>query len=452
MTLSEELSKLIFKWKKENLEQQQSEKIKLHIVDTLAIALTAYKGSSVALKAIEAMTVGVFGGAGKVLWSEKSLPPAYAAFANTALAHAMDFDDIHDEARIHPTPVTLAAALAVSEVVEKPEIELTKAIFIGNEVFCRLGLALEPKGVGADANWFLSQLFGYISAAITAGLVLNLTEEELVHAIGLAYMQAAGGKEAGVGVGSEARAIYPAFASMGGVQAALLASQGVTAPKTSLDGHTGLFEIYLDGNLSAEQRQVLLAPSMLVFQQTAIKFFPTCRYSHPYIEVALKLKEGIHFSSIQQIIIKVNKTASMLCEPLKERIQPRTIQDAKFSIPFLVAFSFIYGQPTLQNFTANSLADEAILSLARCIKIERSEENQIGIPIGEMEVWTTEEKIKLKKALSVKHSKKAVLEKLQQCIAYMELDSTKVNLGEILDNTTFSTVSSLRIVDSEEVN
>ena len=39
-------------------------------------------------------------------------------------------------------------------------------------------------------------------------------------------MQAAGGKEPGVGTGSQARAIYPAFSSMGGVQAPFLAREG----------------------------------------------------------------------------------------------------------------------------------------------------------------------------------------------------------------------------------
>ena len=59
------------------------------------------------------------------------------------------------------------------------------------------GICDRTRGTGTDSKWFLSQLFGYLGAAITAGLVLGLDDNKLVHALGLAYMQAAGGKEPG---------------------------------------------------------------------------------------------------------------------------------------------------------------------------------------------------------------------------------------------------------------
>ncbi len=45
-----------------------------------------------------------------MIGSKLRYPPAYAAFANTALEHPFDYDDLNDLARIHPTPVILAAA------------------------------------------------------------------------------------------------------------------------------------------------------------------------------------------------------------------------------------------------------------------------------------------------------------------------------------------------------
>ena len=69
---------------------------------------------------------------------------------------------------------------------------------------------------------------------------------------------------------------------MGGVQAALLARAGVTAPASCLDGKTGFFENYFGENLTEEQGNVLLDTETWAFAQTSIKLFPNCRYSHSF--------------------------------------------------------------------------------------------------------------------------------------------------------------------------
>ncbi len=43
------------------------------------------------------------------------VPAAMAAFANGALAHALDFEDAHDRALLHPNAPTIPAVLAVCE-------------------------------------------------------------------------------------------------------------------------------------------------------------------------------------------------------------------------------------------------------------------------------------------------------------------------------------------------
>ena len=82
--------------------------------------------------------------------------------------------------------------------------------------------------------------------------MLGLDDEKLGHAIGLAYMQAAGGKEAGVGMGSQARSIYPAFASMGGVQAAFFRHFHQTFPQLPL--FTSLYPIGIGSSRQSEAR------------------------------------------------------------------------------------------------------------------------------------------------------------------------------------------------------
>lgn len=388
LSLSHEIVKAIRQRQKRGLPEEIRKKVILHICDTIAISLAAYKGAPIALQSIAGLSIGVTGGTGRVIGSARRLPPAYAAFANTALAHALDYDDINDLARIHPTPVTLASAFAAADAEASRSIDLITAVALGNELLCRLGYAIEPRGTGADSKWFLSQLFGYLGAAITAGLVLGLDDEKLVHALGLAYMQAAGGKEPGVGTGSQARSIYPAFASMGGVQAAFLAREGVTAPSSCLDGKTGLFNIYFGKNLNENQRSVLLDTETWAFSGTSIKLYPSCRYSHPFIQSALVLRNHFTLNEIHQIVIGVNETAGMLCQPLEDRCYPKTLQDAKFSIPFMVAFAFIHGSVHLNNLTESALMETQVIQLAHRIKIEQTQADTLGIPLGDIKVIT----------------------------------------------------------------
>ncbi|MDR7239227.1 MmgE/PrpD family protein [Neobacillus drentensis] len=446
MSLSHEIVHAIRQREKRGLPEEIREKVILHICDTIAISLASYKGAPIALKSIAALSIGVKGGTGRIIGSEHRLPPAYAAFANTALAHALDYDDINDLARIHPTPVTLAAALAAANAEDSRSTDLISAVALGNELLCRLGYAIEPRGTGTDSKWFLSQLFGYLGAAITAGLVLGLDDNKLVHALGLAYMQVAGGKEPGVGTGSQARSIYPAFSSMGGVQAAFLAREGVTAPASSLDGKTGLFPNYFGKNLNEKQRSVLLNTETWAFTDTSIKLYPSCRYSHPYIKAALVLRNQFSLNEIDQIVIGVNETADMLCQPLEDRCHPKTLQDAKFSIPFMVAFAFVHGSVHLNNLTEKALMDTEVLNLTNRLKIEQTQDNTPGIPLGDIKIVTAQETKRQIERILPETPFDEVKKKFIDCCQYADVADPEELWATLSHNLDFDRVNSLPII------
>jgi 2-methylcitrate dehydratase PrpD len=446
LSLSHEIVHAIRQRQKRGVPEEIREKVILHICDTIAISLASYKGAPIALKSIASLSIGVKGGAGRVIGSEHRLPPAYAAFANTALGHALDYDDINDLARIHPTPVTLAAALAAADAEDSRSTDLITAVALGNELLCRLGYAIEPRGTGTDSKWFLSQLFGYLGAALTAGLVLGLDDNELVHALGLAYMQVAGGKEPGVGTGSQARSIYPAFSSMGGVQAALLAREGVTAPASCLDGKTGLFLNYFGKNLNEKQRSVLLNSETWAFSDTSIKLYPSCRYSHPFINSALVLRSHCRHDEIDQIVIGVNETANMLCQPLEDRCHPKTLQDAKFSIPFMVAFAFVHGSVHLNNLTERALMDTEVLDLSNRIKIEQTQADTPGIPLGDIKIVTAKGTKRHIERIHPETSFDEVKKKFIECCQYANVADPEVLWDTLSHNLDFDEVNRLPMI------
>jgi 2-methylcitrate dehydratase PrpD len=353
-----------------------------------------------------------------VLGSRQKLTPAYAAFANSALVHILDYDDIHDGARLHPTAVTLPAALAAAELTGGTESALADAVTLGNELMCRLGVMCSPKGEGPGSEWFLTQLFGYFGACFACASVLDLSEDEIVSALGLAYMQAAGGKEAGFGVGSTARAIYPAFASMGGVQAALLARAGVVGPESALDGAAGLFRIYLGAEPDAAQLQTLLDRQAWFFRDTEIKPWPSCRLSHPYVAAALAVRAQLGQTPMGSVTVAVNASAARLCRPLEERRRPRTLQDAKYSIPFMIAFTLVHGKVDLESLNTGVLGDTAVLALADRIEIVESLPDKPGHPPAEISVHTGAGSIMSPKLGDLALSAADVREKFFACLRY----------------------------------
>jgi len=360
----------------------------LRIADAVGIALAAAASGDTAARLLESLAAGSSGGACGVFGAARREAPAAAAFVNSALIHVLDFDDIHDAARLHPTTVTLPAALAGAQLAGAPGARVVDAVLLGDELMCRLGVACSPTGTGPGSDWFLTQLLGYFGAALAAGLVLDLDEDRLVSAMGLAYMQAAGGKEAGFGTGSTARAIYPAFAAMGGVQACLLARAGIRGPEGAFDGAAGLFPVYLGAAATPAQRALLLATEPWHSAAIELKPWPSCRLSHPYVAAALALREPLGAAQPLRVQADVNASAAKLCRPLAQRRRPATLQDAKYSIPWMIAFTLVHGRIALGTLDEAALADPRVLDLAQRVEVVENLPDRPGHPPARIRIET----------------------------------------------------------------
>lgn len=403
MTLAQDWVRTLRRLTAGGLPPDVAQHARLHIADTVGIALAARKDSAFlpALRAALAPEALAPGQGSAIIGGGDRCPAPAAAFANAALAHALDFDDIHDEARLHPTPVTLAAAYAVASASAGPRAEpgrLWQAVAIGNETMCRMGRACAPTGAGPASGWFLTQLLGTLGAALAAGWMLELDDEGLVSALGFALMLAAGSKEPAFGTGTNARQIYPAFAAMAGVTAARLAAAGLRAPTGSLDGSAGLWRLYLGLDPAAGLHRALTDPDRWDSLGTEIKPWPCCRLSHPYVVAALSLREALAAGRIQRLVIGVNASARRLCEPLGARLQPTTLADAKYSVPFVTAATLVLGAPSLQGFGDAVLAEPRVRELLQRVEIRPGLPDRPGHPPARLEAWVDGDESSLKAA------------------------------------------------------
>lgn len=356
------------------------------VADSVAISLAASRVSPVARAAADAALAGCDAGSSHVYGTTRTAPPAVAAFANSAFAHALDFDDTHDLARLHTTTVVLPAALAVGQLCDADGERVLDAVVLGAELMCRLGLAADPTATSPAASWFLTQLTGYVGAAVAAAFTLGLDSAGIASAIGFGYAQAAGAKQAALVNGSQARSIYPAFAAAGGVTAALLARSGLRGPVDALDGPAGLWPAYLGTGLepAAEASLLDLGGERWEFREIAVKSWPTCRLAHPYLDAVASLP--VIDAPIEAVTLAVNASVARLCRPVTDRRRPATLADAGFSVPYITAAALARGGFGLTDLEPGLLSDERVHAIVDVTAFEDRLPDGLGNPPGEVTV------------------------------------------------------------------
>jgi 2-methylcitrate dehydratase PrpD len=293
-------------------------------------------------------------------------PAPSAAQVNGTMIHALDYDDGHQAALVHVGCVTVATAFAVAERMGKVSgKELITAIALGGDFMARLGLAGRPGKTALSSGWHPTTLLGHFGAAATAGRIMRLDEEKMINALGLAYHQA-GGAGSGVSDGALAKRMGPGFAARAGVTAALMAERGITGERDSLEGKTGLFNTYMGGDYDPE---ILTADLGKRYEGVNIgdKPYPCCGLIHACIDavLAIKAKHEIEIERIEEIIAYGGHSVFDLSQPPEVKRNPRTIIDAQFSVPWVVATAAVKGKVTVDDFTEEAIKRQEILKVAQ---------------------------------------------------------------------------------------
>jgi 2-methylcitrate dehydratase PrpD len=295
---------------------------------------------------------------------------AMAAFANGSMAHALDFEDVHDSAPVHPNAATVPAALAVAESIGGVSgRRFLTALALGSDLVCRLGLALKENPL--ESGWYIPPILGAFGATAAACKLLGLGVEQVVDAFSLTLCQATCTAELTHSPHSMVRSVRDAFSAKAGVLSALLAQRGVTGFDHPIEGQAGLFSLYSGGNYDPVPLMDGLGHT---FEGSKVSFkpWPSCRGTHSYIDAVLQILEddALDPRDVEGIRIIVSPVNKMLCEPEDTKKSPITAIDAKFSLPFVIATALIRGRVDLDDFDTDALANRQVLELARKVSYE----------------------------------------------------------------------------------
>ncbi|MFM5931741.1 MAG: MmgE/PrpD family protein, partial [Novosphingobium sp.] len=242
-----------------------------------------------------------------------------AALANGAMAHALDYEDAFDRKPGHPNaslvPALIALAQAEAPVSGK---RLLAATAIGCELSCRLALALrQDMEVG---GWYPPPIYAGLGAAVGAAWLLGLDAEPLQDALSLALCQVTMPGEIKHSRRTVIRAVRESFPAQAAVNSALLARAGVSGFEQPLEGRDGFYALYAGGKFDPADLLDGLGESWWI-QQLTFKPWPSCRGTHPFIEMALDLRQrrAIAPGDVAEVTVGHDAVQQMLIEPLARK-------------------------------------------------------------------------------------------------------------------------------------
>ncbi|HEY8540561.1 MAG TPA: MmgE/PrpD family protein [Steroidobacteraceae bacterium] len=299
----------------------------------------------------------------KILGTGQRAPIVVAALANGSLAHAMDYEDAHEETRTHPNAAAVAAALPLAEKLGASGRDLITAIALGCDVVCRLARALVAEGA-PPPGFYQPAIVGTFGATTAAAKLLGLSAEQVLDAWSLALCQNSCTQELQDSPASTIRAIREGPCARVGIESALLAAKGVRGFTAPFEGRSGFFVMYANG----VQRQTLIADLGKRFAGRDISFkaWPSCRDTHIYVQAALELlnERPIDPAQIESVTGIASEQQMIVLEPATLKRRPETAIAAKFSLYFTLAAALIDRRVDFASFSDTALRRADVLALA----------------------------------------------------------------------------------------
>lgn len=295
-----------------------------------------------------------------------------AVFLNGLNGHALDFDDGTNSGIIHLGSPIFSLLLPLAQRYDISLENMLRAAVIGYEASYTMAVSIQPghKALGFHATGTC----GVLGATLAASYMLNFSEEERFQAFAAACVAASGMLKV-LDDGSELKPYNVAKSSLLALTSLQLAKAGFKGHPDPLGGR-GFIKM-MTGKDSIELKPVLLNGTYAI-QKTYTKPYASCRYTHPSIEAAVKIRnqKGICAEEIKSIDIK---TYSLAVSGHDHTEIPGSYS-AKMSIPFSVASGILFGKAGLQEFTESAVKNPVALELTRKVKVVPDEELSNAFP------------------------------------------------------------------------
>jgi aconitate decarboxylase len=283
-----------------------------------------------------------------------------ATLANGTAVQSYELDDFHSRASLHGSSAMLPVALALAEArSDVSGAQLLTALAAGWEVAVRLNRCVGDLLVG---GWHAPTIMGTVAASAAAGRTLGLSSTEMYHCISLAILQASG--LAVVQYGGMSKRIYAGRAAEIGLQSALFAEHGLTAPDDVLSEEFGGFLPTFAPEREHDIRSLSRGlGSDFAAEGISFKLYSCCAVNHPALDLISDLvaeNPDLTYDNLEHIDIEMTEHGYKHCG---FPYVPDTAITAQFSVEYCLAVYLLEGAAFVEQFRDGLLADSRLLDL-----------------------------------------------------------------------------------------
>lgn len=299
--------------------------------------------------------------------------PLWASVVNGAASHVLELDDVERAAYLHPGIAPISAALAaVALMPQTGELDLLRAIVAGYEVGIRVGWAVNPSHY---RFWHTSGTAGAFAAAAAAAVVLGLDCERTQWALGNAGTEAAGLWQFNPD-GALTKPYHIGMAALHGLLAALAAREGLSGAHRILEGDQGFLAAMSD-DPHPERLVNGLGEGTPAILGISRKRWASCRFTHAPIDAVLKARQEGPITAVERILVETFDTAVRVAG----HTDPKTPQEAKFSIAYCCTLAWLTGRADVDGFdAAEQRAKPEFTDLFRRVEVRVNERFESMIP------------------------------------------------------------------------
>jgi len=293
-----------------------------------------------------------------------------AAFANGALAHAFELDNLTKPGSgVHPGAILLSAGLAVAQERGLAGRDLLTAFIAGSEVMIRIGRATrhtnEARGFHAPGTT------GPFGGAVAVGKLLKFDAATMTNALGIAGSLSCGLLEfAKSGTGAMVKRLHLGRAAESGVLAASLAADGFTGPQSVIEGEFGFLRVFCRDFDQGELTNGLGdtgAERSWVTRTILMKRFACHISAHTSVQAILDLRAEHGFGGADVAAIHIAGNEKMA--KVNNIPSPKDVMMCQYSIPFSVALAHFRDPRDPRSYDESALNDPAIRSLCERVTI-----------------------------------------------------------------------------------
>jgi 2-methylcitrate dehydratase PrpD len=377
--VTERLASFIINTRCDELPPQVVHQAKRSAMNFFAVALAGCRDATVET-ARASLSAFSGGNQAAIVGRRERIDALSAAFLNAAGANVLDFCDTHTPTAIHATAPILPALLALAELKRVSGRDLLLALVLGQDVACRIGLAISPSHY--NRGWHITATCGVFGAAAGCAKLLGLTAERIVWALGNASTQAAGLCEC---LGTPAKSVGVGNAARNGLWSALLAAQNFSGPAEPLDGTQGYFHAL--GETPDLSRMFDGLGNGWEILKTSYKPYPCGFVMHPVIDCVLDWRRDHPNASVANVVV----TGNPLLAARADRPNISTGRQAQVSVQHAVAAALLTGKAGLDQFTDACVGDPQVQTLRGNITVERDE--NFSTVAAAVDITTTDGKV-----------------------------------------------------------